>query len=477
MSSNKFPTTFWVANIIELVERWAWYGFFLLLPNYLTGSAEQGCLEFTQAQKGTLMGVGTGILYFLPILTGALADRLGYKKVFFTAFVVYVSAFLIMPMCTTYPSFFAAYLLLALGAALFKPIPSATIAKTTNDSNASIGFGIFYMMVNIGAFFGPLVSLLFKKGDPTMIFYVSAGIIAINFLLLFFYKEPAKTEEELAQKKSIGDIFKNMGYIFKDLKFVIFLIIIAGFWTMYNQLFFTLPVFIDQWVNTSAMYNFFAEYIPFFATNYSKAPGVMDAEFVCNLDALYIIAFQLIVSSLVMKMKPLSSMISGFLVCTIGMALTMFFQNVAFTMIAIWVFAIGEMAGSPKITEYIGRIAPADKKALYMGYSFIPVFLGNIFAGIISGPVYQNIADKVTIVQRFAAEKGFDIPEGLNQSDYFREVAAYAGMTQDQLTQYLWETYSPSNMWIVIMSIGLAATVALFIYNIYQTKSEQKAGK
>ena len=74
MNSKKFPRTFWIANIIELVERWAWYGFFLLLPNYLTGSADQGCLEFSQAQKGTLMGIGTGILYFLPVFTGALAD-------------------------------------------------------------------------------------------------------------------------------------------------------------------------------------------------------------------------------------------------------------------------------------------------------------------------------------------------------------------------------------------------------------------
>ena len=243
---------------------------------------------------------------------------------------------------------------------------------------------------------------------------------------------------------------------------------------MYNQLFFTLPVFIDQWVNTSAMYNFFAEYIPFFANNYSKAPGVMDAEFVWNLDALYIIAFQLIVSSLVMKMKPLSSMVSGFLVCTIGMAMTMFFQSVVFTMVAIWVFGIGEMAGSPKITEYIGRIAPADKKALYMGYSFIPVFLGNVLAGIISGPVFQNIADKVTIVQRYVAEKGLQLPQDLNQSEYFTEAAAQSGMTPDQLTQYLWDTYHPSNMWIVIMAIGLAATVALFIYNIYLTKTEKK---
>ena len=70
-----FPRTFWVANGIELFERWAWYGFFMLFANYLTGSSDAGGLEFSQAQKGILMGVGTGILYFLPVLTGAIADR------------------------------------------------------------------------------------------------------------------------------------------------------------------------------------------------------------------------------------------------------------------------------------------------------------------------------------------------------------------------------------------------------------------
>ncbi len=475
MNSKKFPRTFWIANIIELVERWAWYGFFLLLPNYLTGSADQGCLEFSQAQKGTLMGIGTGILYFLPVFTGALADKWGYKKVLFTAFVVYVSAFLLMPICSTYPSFFAAYLLLAVGAALFKPIPSATISKTTNEGNSSIGFGIFYMMVNIGAFFGPLVSLLFKKGDPKMIFYISAAIVAINFLLLLFYKEPERSEEEKSQRKSILDIFRNMACIFKDFKFVIFLLIVAGFWTMYNQLFYTLPIFISQWVNTEPMYNFFVNYIPFFANNYSMAPGVMDAEFVCNLDALYIIVFQLFVSSIVMKMKPLNSMISGFLVCTIGMAMTLFFQNVIFTMVAILVFSLGEMAGSPKITEYIGRIAPADKKALYMGYSFIPVFLGNILAGVISGPVFQNIADKVTLVKRFVTENGLSVDSNLSQSEFFNAAASQAGMTPNELTQHLWEIYTPSNMWMVVFAIGIFATIALFIYNQWLTRSERRA--
>ena len=103
---SSFPRTFWVANVIELFERWAWYGFFMLFANYLTGSSDAGGLEFSQSQKGLLMGVGTGILYFLPVLTGAIADRYGYKKVLFLAFLIYTSAFILLPMFTTFTGVF-----------------------------------------------------------------------------------------------------------------------------------------------------------------------------------------------------------------------------------------------------------------------------------------------------------------------------------------------------------------------------------
>lgn len=471
---GKFPRTFWVANVIELFERWAWYGFFMLFANYLTGSSDAGGLEFTQEQKGWLMGVGTGILYFLPVLTGAIADRYGYRKVLSLAFLIYASAFLLLPQFSTFTGVFLMYLYLAVGATLFKPVISATVAKTTTDATASIGFGIFYMMVNIGAFFGPLVTLLFK-GTSSLIFYVSAGIISLNFILLLFYKEPGRA----ANEKNTGSlfetfacIFRNMGSILKDGKFIVFLLIVAGFWTMYNQLFFTLPVFISQWVDTSALYDFFQAHFPFISHNYSPAPGVMDPEFVTNIDALYIILFQVMVSSVVMKMKPLRSMMSGFLVCAVGMSLTLAFQNVLFTMVAILVFSLGEMAGSPKITEYIGRIAPADKKALYMGYSFIPVFLGNVLAGIISGSVYQQMSDKVMIVQKYVAEKGFLIPEGLSNNAYFDEAARQSGMSPRELTDFLWNTYHPSQIWMVLMAIGVGAAFALFVYDRVTSRSD-----
>lgn len=256
-----------------------------------------------------------------------------------------------------------------------------------------------------------------------------------------------------------------MGSILKDVKFILFLLIVAGFWTMYNQLFFTLPVFISQWVDTSVLYNFFHAYVPFISKHYSAGPGVMDAEFVTNIDALYIITFQVLVSSIVMKMQPLRSMMSGFLVCSIGMSLTIVSQNVLFTMVAILIFSVGEMAGSPKITEYIGRIAPADKKALYMGYSFIPVFLGNVLAGFISGVVYQQMSDKVMLVQKFAAEKGLQIPDGLSNNAYFEEVARQVDLTPQALTNLLWELYDPSRLGMVILAIGVGTAFLLFVYD------------
>lgn len=523
---KRFPRTFWVANTIELFERWAWYGFFMLFANYITGSADIGGLELSQAEKGIIMGVGTGILYFLPVLTGSIADRYGFKNVLVIAFIVYVTAFVSMPLFISFTGVFFIYLYLALGAALFKPIISATVAKTTTDKTASIGFGIFYMMVNIGAFFGPLVTLIFKA-QSELIFYISAGMISVNFILLFFYKEPEseikresgvqvfgkilstlfvsiivfvslfvvfliiwvielpfffiKYGDKLAQRytnmvlklpigKENKKVFENITGIFFDSKFITFLVIVAGFWTMYHQLFFTLPVFISQWVDTSAVFNFFDKLIPFITANYDAGGGQIDAEFITNIDALYIIIFQILVSTIVMRLRPLHSMMVGFLVCSIGMSLTLMSQNVLFTLVAIFIFALGEMAGSPKITEYIGRIAPKDKKGVYMGYSFIPVFLGNIFAGIISGFVYQSMSDKTSIMKTEAAEMGVSMDPNISINENFQHLATSMKMSTRELTNYLWDKYEPSSIWMVIFAVGLVAVIALFLYDKFVMK-------
>lgn len=461
---SKFPRTFWVANTIELFERFAWYGFFMLFANYLTKSSELGGLEFSQSQKGWIMGVGTAILYFLPVITGAIADKWGYKKVLILSFFIYASAFILVPQFDTFTGVFFIYLYLAVGAALFKPVISATVAKTTTDETSSIGFGIFYMMVNIGSFFGPLLTLAFKDTSYDLVFYISAAIISVNFILILFYKEPKWEKSSEALSKTIGLVFKNIITVLVDFKFVLFLIIAAGFWTMYLQLFFTLPVFIEQWVDTSSWFNYFNDHIPFIAETYSIG-NQMDPEFITNFDAMFIILFQVLISSIIMRWRALSVMVSGFLISTIGLSLTFITQNPLFITASLFIFAIGEMTASPKITEYIGRIAPADKKALYMGYSFIPMFLGNLFTGIISGEVYQVMSDKVEIVREEAAKINLALPESLTQTEEFNLLAQKMGYSSMELTNYLWTKYEPFNFWIVIAGIGGVAAFSLLLYN------------
>ena len=461
---KSYPRTFWVANTIELFERWGWYGFYMLLANYLTRSTDLGGLGFSQSQKGWIMGFGVAILYFLPIFTGSFADKFGYRKTLFISFLIYISAFLAFPYFDTYAGVFIVFIYLAFGAALFKPIISATVAKTTNEENSSVGFGIFYMMVNLGAYLGPLFALIFAHKGFVWVSRISAVIIAINFIFLLFYKEPDKIKEKKSFREIILPALEQMIMVLRDFRFVIFLLIIAGFWAMYYQLFLTLPVFIEQWVDTQNLYDFFAKYWP--AVNKLYAPkGELPAEFVTNFDALYIVLLQIPVSAWVMRWKPLNAMTTGFVVNAIGMGLTFLTQNVIFLLISLLVFGIGEMMGSPKITEYIGKIAPRDKKALYMGYSFLPVFFGSILAGIISGPVYESLSDKHSLVVHELESRNILIHSDMKKNEVFQLAMNKLNMTESELTNYLWQNYQPNQIWMVILGIGFLAALLLWIYH------------
>ena len=148
MSSSKirlkdFPSTFWVANTLEIFERMAWYGFFAVSSLYITGAIGEGGLGFTDEDRGVLQGVVTFFLYLFPVVTGALADRYGFKKMLITAFIVLIPAYYLLGQLKTFPTFFLAFMLVALGAAMFKPVIIGTVSKTTSDKTSSMGFGIF----------------------------------------------------------------------------------------------------------------------------------------------------------------------------------------------------------------------------------------------------------------------------------------------------------------------------------------------
>ncbi|GAB6279569.1 MAG: peptide MFS transporter [Lentimicrobium sp.] len=478
---GQFPSTFWAANVMELFERWAWYGIYMVLALYLTGSTDTGALGFSQEQKGSLMGTVTFLLYLLPIITGAIADRYGYKKVLTIAFTILATGYFSLAYAKSYWAFYALFLYLAVGAALFKPIVTATVSHTTNEKTSSIGFGIFYMIVNIGAFLGPIFSSKLRALDWKYIFFLSSLVICINFILLiFFYKEPIVEKKHNPLIASIKNILKNTIEVLGDFNLILFLLIMVGFWAMYLQLFYTLPIFIDQWMDTRILYRAIENFWPALAHLAGTPHGTIAPEILTNIDAFYIIIFQILVSGLVSRFSPLRAMSQGMIMASLGIALMFIFQNPIYLIFSILIFSLGEMATSPKIQEYVGKIAPPHKTALYMGYSYLPLAGGNIVAGVISGSIFANIADKPTLLRHDLISKGITLPNispTYTLNNFYTEASALLHMDSSQITSYLWNTYHPNHIWIVFSSIGFVSFLALWAYDRFLIRRKKSLTK
>jgi proton-dependent oligopeptide transporter, POT family len=466
---NEFPRTFWAVNTMEIFERMAWYGFFAVSSLYITGSIESGGLGFSDEDRGVLQGVTTFFLYLFPVVTGALADRYGYKRMLFAAYCVLVPAYYLLGQFKTFPSFFLAFMFVAMGAAMFKPVIIGSVSRTTNERTASMGFGIFYMMVNIGGFVGPVVAGIVRGWDWKYVFIASSIWISVNFIILaFFFKEPTSESASANPrklKKVMSDMVDVLGngrfflFVFGllaflvlgskytsdgsftwthiwlisgawvalnflydmllrmnksaersfwlaqpmklgDWKFALFLLIMSGFWTCFNQLFYTLPLHIRDFTDTSDVMAGLTNTLN--AVGLSGAAsaisgsmvseGQINPEYMINFNAGAIILFQVLISYLVTRMKAFTTIFWGVVITVVSFSVLIFGTTGWIVLAGIIIFSFGEMMASPKSKEYTGKIAPPEKVALYMGYFYWCVALGNLFGGILSGQLYAKLA-------------------------------------------------------------------------------------
>ncbi len=479
---KSYNKNFWVASGMELFERWAWYGLFAVLALYLTGSTDDGGLGFTHTEKGQIMGIVTAILYLLPMITGVIADKIGYKRSLIIAYILLMTGYYFMGEVSSYSSVFLVFLWVAVGAAMFKPVASAIITKNTDESNSTLGFGIFYMMVNIGGFVGPAMSSTLRtQYGWKIIFLQAAVVIGINLIiLLLFYKEKDRVKSSDTISEAIIGSLKNMWEAVKDTRLSVLLVIMVGFWTMFNQLFYTLPTFIEDWVDTAALHNSIAEISPWLASFMSGGGTSINPEMLINIDAGAIIIFQLLVSYFVLKMRHVSAMITGFIIASIGIGITFYTGNGLYTILGIVIFAIGEMMTNPTFSSFIALISPKGKEALYMGTYFLPIFLGNFLTTFISGNLYEAWSDKISLLKTEMASRNIEMPEitkEFTKNDYFASASEKLGMTQVEMTQMVWDTYNPNKIWYVIVAIGIVTILALAIYDRLVIRPKEAAAK
>jgi dipeptide/tripeptide permease len=375
-----FPGVFWVANSIEVLERFAYYGIYMGFGIYME------YLGYTKAQLGIVQSIFLFISYVVPVISGTFADRFGFKKILIISYLAYLPSILLLIITRSFSGIALTMLSIALAAGIFKPLISGTVRAVTDKTNKTLGFGIFYAMVNVGASFGPVVAGKLRAISWDYAFIAAA--IAIGFMLLItilFYKEPERKPVEV----TLGDKFRDMWVALSDIKFTVFLILLGiFFWLPFWAFFNLLAVYIDRNLDTVLLYNFLNN---IFGTGFTSIFSRQDEQGNWRLlgetishTGYIIMIFQIGVSRVFEKRPPLISFNIGLAILTAGFAIIGYSMvaPAALVFFGIFLVAIGEMISSPRIQEYITWIAPKEKAGLYMGSNFLAIGLGGGLSGL-----------------------------------------------------------------------------------------------
>jgi len=469
---------FWICGGMEMVERLAYYGVRSTSSLYATDAQSNGGLGLVGSELGEIFLVWALIQSFVPVFTGGLSDRFGYKETIFASTVAKIAGYLIMAVFPTYWGFMFGAATLAFGTGIFKPGLQGTIVNSTNRQNSSMAWGVFYQTVNIGAFLGPLVAAQLRVLAWENVFYVCALIISINFLLLLTYKEPNK-EARLAYRAKVASGEVEERSLWRDSLREItrpillwYMVLFSGFWFMLMAFWDIGPLYIRDWVDTSVLVNaWFGSdgtdsgfFIFFLGMN--PEGTIIKPEGLMNFNAMLIMFTCFIIAGLSAKLKATNSMAIGTFCASVTLLLFGGFNAAWIVLLAIVCFSIGEMLSSPKSSEYLGNIAPEQKRAMYLGFSQLPIGIGWSAESWVGQVLYDKYGSKDRLSraaleqQGMASEEVALVPIG----EAFDKLVQVTGQTAEQATAALYAANDIGTFWFLFAIIGVLASVGMYAY-------------
>ncbi len=383
-----FPPVFWVANSIEVLERFAYYGIYFGFGIYMAS------LGYTRAQLGIVQSVFLLLSYGVPVVSGTFADRYGFKKVLIVSYLAYLPAILLLILTKSFSGIVLTMLSIGLAAGIFKPLVAATVRAVTDKSNKTLGFGIFYAMVNIGGTFGPIV--LGKLRAISWNYAFIAAAVSIVFMLIitvFFYDEPEREAEGL----TLGQKLAEIGVALSDAKFTVLLILLGVFFWLPFWAFFNLcSVYVDGNLDTARLYQAIQSVMGTGIANFFSQVEADGTRHILgetlSTTGWIIMILQVAVSRIAERYKAMPTFLFGLFLISAGFVVIGYanMSPPAIVFLGILIFAVGEMASSPRIQEYITWIAPKEKAGLYMGMNFLSVMIGAAFSGITYTSLYGH---------------------------------------------------------------------------------------
>jgi POT family proton-dependent oligopeptide transporter len=386
-----FPTVFWIANSVEVLERFAYYGIYFGFGIYLAS------LGYTRTQLGYVQSIFLLLSYGIPVISGTFADRFGFKKVLIVSYLAYLPAILLLIFTKSYSGIVLTMLSIGLAAGIFKPLIAGTVRAVTDKSNKTLGFGIFYAMVNVGGSFGPIVLGKLRAISWNYAFIAAAvSIVVMLFITIFFYEEPERETEGV----TLGEKLAEIGVALSDVKFTVLLILLGVcFWLPFWCFFNLCSVYVDGNLDTARLYQEMQAVLGTAVANFFSQVDEDGTRRILGETISHtgwiIMVLQVVVSRTAERFKAMPTFLVGLFLISAGFVVVGF-ANVsapAIIFLGILIFAVGEMVSSPRIQEYITWIAPKEKAGLYMGMNFLAVMVGAALSGVTYTRLYGSFEE------------------------------------------------------------------------------------
>jgi len=397
---SKHPSGLSTLFLTELWERFSYYGMRAILVLYLISGkdSQNPGMGWSHSEAISLYGWYTALVYIACIPGGMIADKiLGNKRS-----VLYGGGLL----CIGHLSlaiqnnffFFLGLLLIILGVGLLKPNISTLVGNlyNKNDPRRDQGFTIFYIGINLGAFFSSLLVGYVGEVYGWHFGFSLAGIGMLIGQLIFVNGNQNLIENKVSKKKYVKKLrFTDIEIDRIKLMFLAFIILII-FWASFEQAGGLMNIYAFE--KTDRSINFINWEVP--------------ASWFQSINPLMIILFGFFVSSFWLLFKgkvyasSLSKIVIGLIVMGIGFVF-MFFASIEasifgkssmyWLLLAYFFHTIGELCASPVILSYITKLSPTQLTASLMGLYFAAIGLGNKLAGYV-GQYSENLGEKTIFI-------------------------------------------------------------------------------
>jgi MFS family permease len=366
---GRFPKVYWVAQTFELMERAAYYSMIPIIAIHAIYNV------------GLPIWLGLTITVFmypfqygLPIITGALAEKVGYKKQIIVAFSILTAAYFFLAFAFDTFTMIFAVIAVGIGIGTYKPLISSTVAKCTLDKDRNLAYSIYYWIVNLAAFLIPLMFAIIMavniivQGTYYIVFIVGGILVFVNvFTAISIFEEVPRS----GKVKTVGDAVHNIKIAMSDKKFVVMVLLIGGFWALYST---------------------FLNALPLIMFGFGFLPGWFSVMLLGVFNPGTIILLGIPLAKYIEKVESMRVVLAGIMVYLVGMVIIGYSLKWQIVIIGIIIASIGEFIVAPGYMAFVSKLAPQDKKSAYIGCNFISYMIGLLGGTFVFGTIAAIVA-------------------------------------------------------------------------------------